>query len=137
MSQRSVLAWRVALIVLSGLALVAVAVFASQRPSRFGDLHIRNQSEYNVQLEVSAPNKDEWLPIGSLEPYSNRTTADILDPGPRWVVRVRTQGQSIDVPMTRPQQNGGNGSITVPPEAIDYFRSAGLRPSPCRRDGCP
>jgi hypothetical protein len=137
MSQRAVLLWRVALIVLSGFALVAVAVFASQRPSRFGDLRIRNQSEYNVQLEVSAPNKEEWLPIGSLEPYSSRTTADILDSGPRWVVRFRTQGQSIDIAMTRPPQSGGNGSITVPSEAIDYFRSAGLRPSPCRRDDCP
>jgi hypothetical protein len=123
--------------VVVGLAAVVVMVLVLRGPSRFGDLDVNNSSEYAVLVELSAPDDDGWISIGSLEPYSSATFHDIIDPGPVWVVRFGAQGHHDVVTMPRPDRGSGNEGIDVPAGTIDRLRAAGAPPSPCLRSDCP
>jgi hypothetical protein len=115
-----------------------VAVFLVVRgPPRFGDLAVKNSSEYAILVELSAPDDEGWISVGSLEPYSSGTFHDIIDPGPVWVVRFGAQGYHDVVTMPRPDRGSGQEEIDVPAGTIDRLRGAGAPPSPCFRSDCP
>jgi hypothetical protein len=115
---------------------VGISVELLRAPSRYGDLQVRNPSQYSVVVELSAP-RDGWLSIGSVPPFSRATFHDILDLGPVWVTRFRTQGRAEEITLPRPSTEPQAKTIELPAEIIARWHAAGVPASPCFRDDCP
>ena len=132
-------ALRVDLVVAVGLTVVVVAFGLAmvREPARFGDLTVRNPSEYNIAVEVYTPDDDGRLPIGSVEPYSATTFHELLDRGPNWIVAFRAQGHTVEVEVTRADIRAAANQLDVPAETVERFRALALPASPCTRPDCP
>jgi hypothetical protein len=128
--------WQAVAATLLALALAALAVDLLREPGRYGDVRVRNPSEYTIAIEVAAPHAASQ-PIGSIAPFAEATFYDILDPGPVWVLRLTAQGRTEETTVQRPDTTAPVGTIDVPADVISRFRAAGVPANPCIRNDCP
>jgi hypothetical protein len=102
----------------------------SSEPSYVARLTVVNDTQYNVNVEVTGGAHDGWLDLGSVSRERTRTLEQIVDQGERWVFRFSYAGVAAgEVALDRTELSRQGWRLTVPVEVGERLREAGLRPS--------
>ncbi len=110
------------------LFLLARVGQSEEPPSR--RLIVDNQTAYNINVQVSGANRDEWLDIGSFGRQTRRDVEEVADQGRVWVFRFSYGGVDAGEVVVRREQLANDGwRITVPTEVGRRLRDAGLSES--------
>ncbi|MGE0728810.1 MAG: hypothetical protein AB7O92_01630 [Acidimicrobiia bacterium] len=94
-------------------------------------LQLANPSVYAVTVEVSPPGRERWLPVATLGPGDARTVRDVVDPGPSWRIRLRSQGViAADLAIERGALEAAGWRFSVPAGVEAGLQAAAVPPSP-------
>jgi hypothetical protein len=117
-------------IAVAGLLLLVVLLGSASDPPRVAVLTVTNPSPYQVNIEVSPAGDERWLDLGAVNRERERTIEELPDLGASWVFRFASGG--VDggrVEVARTVLRDAGWKITVPPDVVERFEAAGLRPS--------
>jgi hypothetical protein len=119
----------VAMAVAAALCLVTAAHLTADRPSFVSEVTVVNPTVYEVSVELGGDHGGHLDP-GTIRREHTATFEEVIDQGPRWVVRFSYGGVPAgEVSLSRAQLAAAGWRITVPPEVGERLRLAGLRPS--------
>ena len=116
----------------SFVALWLVSAVAFRDPDIVGRLRVDNPSGYDIHVEIAEPvGGGGRLALGVAGQRCTVEFADVVDPGPTWIVRFRTQGRDGgEVTVERSDLEQADWTLPVPTEVIDRFTAAGVPPAP-------
>ena len=120
----------VAGIAVAGVLLVVLLLRSASDPPRVAALTVANPSAFQVNIEVSPTGEERWLDLGAVDRERERTIEELPDLGARWVFRFASggvDGGRIEVARTVLRDAGWR--ILGPPDVVERFEAAGLRPS--------
>jgi hypothetical protein len=91
---------------------------------------VANPGVYHVNVEVADARRRAWLDLGTASRERTKSVEQVSDQGPRWVFRFSYGGiEAGEVVVARSELQAAGWKLTVPDEAIDRLRRAGLAPS--------
>ena len=114
----------------AGLLLLVLLLQSATEPGRVTALTVANPSPYQVSVDVSPDGEERWLDLGAVDRERERTIEELPDLGADWVFRFVSGG--VDggrLEVTRAGLRDAGWRITVPPDVVERFEAAGLRPS--------
>ena len=91
---------------------------------------IVNPTPYELEVEVSGPDRASTIDLGTVPREQTKTFEDVLDQGDGWTFRfalAHLQGGEITV--TRDDLARGEWRVTVPSAVADRLAAAGASPS--------
>jgi hypothetical protein len=92
---------------------------------------VANPTEYDVDVEVRAPDAAAVTVFGRIERGSTRTQPNLLDPGEEWLISFRHEGSDLgELRMSDAELDDLGHTIEVPSEVAAEALAAGLTPSP-------
>ncbi len=125
--QQGILAGMVIVAFVAGLVL---ATNALRLPEFVPRLSLENPTTYQVEIDVTGADRDGWLSLGAVRRESAKTVYEILDQGDQWRFRFRSGGEDGgELLVSRAQLRANGWRVTIPSEAGDRFRGAGLQAS--------
>lgn len=93
-------------------------------------LTVVNDTEYNVNVEVTGAAHDGWLDLGAVSRGRTQTLEQIVDQGGRWSFRFSYAGVAAgDLSLDRSGLAAQGWRVTIPPQVGERLKAAGLRPS--------
>ncbi len=113
----------------AGVIFALVAVGVDDLPT---DRHltVENPLPYMINVDVTSAERDGWLDAGTVRRESRKTVEELADPGNQWVFRFSYGGvEAGELIVSRDQLAQDGWKITVPAEAAERLRRAGLRES--------
>jgi hypothetical protein len=117
-------------IAVAGVLLLVLLLRSASDPPRVAALTVANPSPYQVSVEVSPAGEERWLDLGAVDRERDRTIEELPDLGTRWVFRFASGGvEGGRVEVARTVLRDAGWKITVPPDVVERFEAAGLRPS--------
>jgi hypothetical protein len=117
-------------IAIAGLLLLVLLLRSASEPPRVASLTVSNPSPFQVSIEVSPSGEERWLDLGAVDRERDRTVEELPDLGTSWVFRFASGG--VDggrIEVARSVLRDAGWRITVPPDVVERFEAAGLRPS--------
>jgi hypothetical protein len=114
----------------AGLLLLVLLLQSATEPGRVTALTVANPSPYQVSVDVSPAGEERWLDLGAVDRERERTIEELPDLWEDWVFRFVSGG--VDggrLEVTRAGLRDAGWRITVPPDVVERFEAAGLRPS--------
>jgi hypothetical protein len=92
---------------------------------------IRNDTEFDLDVDAAASDHDGWTPVGIALAGSDRAFEQVIDHGDQWVFRFRGQGRDGgEVPVTRSELAANDWVLEVPASVADRIRATGAPASP-------
>jgi len=93
-------------------------------------LTVVNDTDYQVEIEVSGPARDGWVDLGAVNPKSQKASEETFDQGRDWVFRFSYGGQDAgELSLSRSALVAERWKITVPPAVAERLGGAGIEPS--------
>ncbi|MGH2723454.1 MAG: hypothetical protein ACRDI0_04165 [Actinomycetota bacterium] len=101
-------------------ALLVVLAACAAQTATVPRLTISNDTDYEVDVQVAGEAREGWVPLGVLEPHSQRVVEEIADQGEVWVFRFRHFGDPVgELSVPRAELEAGGWRVEVPPEIAD------------------
>jgi hypothetical protein len=123
----SLLAGAVAAAVFVGLAVIKEA---TRLPAFVPRLTVVNQTQYQVEVDVTGEERDGWLSLGGIRKGSTKRMFEIIDQGDRWVFRFHYGGEDGgELTVTAAELRADRWQVTIPPQVGDRLLAAGMTPS--------
>lgn len=120
----------VAALAVVAVAVVLVSVRMTRQPSVAPALTVANPTVYQVEVDVSRPERANWLSLGSVRRESEQAMHEVIDQGPQWAFRFRYGGREAGrLVVSRAELAGAGWRLTIPPEVGRRLQEAGVRPS--------
>jgi hypothetical protein len=116
-----------------GLVLVMVfwVVACAGPPPRVDRITIANPTGYDLNVDVSAPERSGWLPVAIVEARSEEVTEEVIDQGEVWVFRFSHWGDPVgELSITRDELEGAGWGLEVPEEVEERLQQMGRPPPP-------
>jgi hypothetical protein len=113
------------------LVMVAVlCLMACSAAPTVDRITIVNATEYDLQVEVAASDRERWLPVAIVEARSEKVAQRILDQGDLWIFRFLHLGDPIgELSFTRPELEASDWRVEVPAQIAERLQRLGRAPS--------
>jgi len=93
-------------------------------------LTVVNDSDYQVEVEVSRPARDGWVDLGAVDPRSQKASEETFDQGRDWVLRFSYGGLDAgELAVSRSDLIANQWKIAIPPAVAERLGGAGIEPS--------
>ncbi len=113
----------------AGVIFTLIGLGVDDMPT-YQDLTVENPVPYIINVDVTSAERDGWLDVGTVRRESRQTFDELADPGDQWVFRFSYGGVDAgELIVSREQLAQAGWKITVPAEAAERLRRAGLRES--------
>ncbi len=117
---------------LVSLALVAVGFWLVRDPTFVHRVEVKNSTGYDLNIDVTGPDHDGWLPISVATGGGNVTTTDdVVDHDGTWIFRFSYAGyEAGQLRVTRSQLEDNGWRIVVPDAVAERLQDQGVLPGP-------
>lgn len=117
---------------LAAAALVAAFIVESSgRTATIDRLTIINQTEFDVEVQVSDAARDSWHVLGRANHKSSTLDEAVTDVGRTWVFQFHYGGKLVgERQISRVQLMRKRWRVEVPPRVADRMRQMGFEPPP-------
>lgn len=91
---------------------------------------IVNPTEFTLDVDVTGPERDGWLPVTIVEARSEEVTGDLIDQGDRWIFRFLHWGDPVgELVLTRTELERSGWRVEVPEQIGERLQELGRPPS--------
>ncbi|MCU1429324.1 MAG: hypothetical protein JWL83_3324 [Actinomycetia bacterium] len=115
-------------------ALFVVALLIAAPEMRTGGfvshVDVANASEFAVEVQVSAPNHDGWMALGTAVNGTSTSFREVYDQGAAWTFHYNAQGLRADVQMSRDDLARAGWKVQVPQALAERLRAAAAAATP-------
>jgi hypothetical protein len=116
-------------VVVGALFALAVTAVAVDSPSRTPDITVENSTPYDLTIEVSERDGDDWMGFALVNAHSEIVVGKPIDHGPQWTFRFGAGGNYT---VERSALEAAGWRMRVPDDVGDQLAAAGVAPSPQR-----
>jgi hypothetical protein len=115
----------VIVVLLLGVAMALLAS-CSGPPPTVDRITVVNPTGYDLDLQVSDPDRSSWLPAGVAEAGSQQITEEVIDQGEIWVFRFLHWGDPVgELEITRSELERNGWRLEVPAAVEERLRQMG------------
>lgn len=115
-----------------GLAVVTLLLLAAclGPPPTVDRIAIANPTEYDLDVEVTDPDREGWLPVAIVEARSEHVAQEVIDQGEVWIFRFLHLGDPVgELSLTRAELERSGWRVEVPEEVEQRLHELGRPPS--------
>jgi hypothetical protein len=106
--------------------IAGVLASCSGPPPTVERITISNPTGYDLEVQVSDPNRDSWLPTGIVEAGSEQISEQVIDQGEVWIFRFLHWGESVgELELTRSELERNGWRLEVPGQVEERLRQWG------------
>lgn len=114
------------LVVLLLGAATTLLASCSGPPPTVERITIANPTGYDLDLQVSDPDREGWLPAGIAEAGAQQISEEVIDQGEIWVFRFLHWGDPVgELEITRSELERNGWRLEVPEEVAERLRQMG------------
>ena len=113
-----------ALVVLFLVGTVAAVLASCSGPPPIVErVTINNNTGYDLDVQLSGPDGEGWLPAGIVEAGSERTSEQVVDQGEVWTFRFLHWGDNVgELSISRSELESNGWQVAVPLEVEERLR---------------
>lgn len=95
------------------------------------EITIVNDTAYSASIDVTDGEREGWLSVTTIAPQSTRVVEEVTDQGDVWIFRFDHIGKhQQEVEISRPELEGNQSTVEVPPSFEQRLRELGIPPPP-------
>ncbi len=108
------------------LALAVLVAACSGSPPTVERITIANPTDYELDVDVTGPDQEGWLPLALVEARSDDVVEEVIDQGKVWTFRFLHWGDPVgEVSLTRAELERNGWRVGVPGEVEERLQQLG------------